>query len=519
MLSVKRCLASLMLMGLLPFLLLPVWAQDFDRAYQEGLLFLREGRFETARQRFELSVQRQPRGENLFALGVVYFRLQQTRLAYESYMRALRRVPSEPLEARIRSGLGDVYFEMEDYFQAAAAYRKALNTEPTWTGARLKLATAYLRQGEYAAALAESERLQSQGIPLAESYYVRSLAFLAQQDWPAAQKALTHLSSYPQHRDEALTHLNWLYRSQKEFALALEAAEILQNEQRDGEASRLVSRTLLEKAQTCPQAHCLKADELIQLRRALERWILSSPENPRAYQGLGELEQFSGHWPEALQAYRRAATLFPEYPLFQLKALGMQAALGQNIQAELQALTLPRPEQIQAELWWELSKWDSLLISYVNQAKTRSRSGSFWRGWTRWQAAGGRSTAEVNQDWKAVLKAPETSLEKQAVQAFQLYEKGAEQWAADLFAQLIAQAPDWWLPHYYLARIQRDQARYDKAYWQHPNHLPLATAFIQGGATQEAHLLRLKRVLLSFPAHRPFQEAYLKQFTDNGPQK
>lgn len=484
-------------------------AQGFDRAYEEGLVLLKAGRFEDARVQFEQSVQEQARSDNLFALGVVYFRLQQTRLAYETYMQALRRVPSPRLEARIRSGLGDVYFEMEDYLRAAESYRKALAVEPVWIGARLKLATAYLRQGQYVSALAESESLQNQGVPVAESYYLQGLVFLARQDWPAAEAALHKLKAYPRHRVEALQHLNWLYRMQKEFDLAVEMALEIQNT--DGATERLIAVSLLEKAQACSRAQCLSEEELRRVRRALERWILSHPENPRAYQGLGELEQRLGHWKEASQAYRRAAMLFPEYPLFQLKALGMDAAQGLDIAEPLRALSLPEAQRIQPELWWELSKWQSLLQAQTEQASTLQGI-AFWQGLSLWLPQE-RSSDRARRHWKNLPQG--NRLENTTVQALQFYEKGAYEWALKLFEQASAQAPAWWLPHYYIARIRQSPERYEKSYWEHPNHLELATMFVKNAASRAERRLRLERVLRSFPQERLFQEQYLRLISEN----
>src|SRR5690606_1824253 len=100
----------------------------------------------------------------------------------------------------------------QDFPQAIEAYTQALAFQPNWSGVRLKLATALLREQRFQEALTQSEWLQQQSLPPAESLYLQSLIYLAQKDVESAIPSLEKLAQYPEHAFNARQMLTWLYQ-------------------------------------------------------------------------------------------------------------------------------------------------------------------------------------------------------------------------------------------------------------------------------------------------------------------
>ena len=155
-------------------------AWGLERHYKEGLQLLKQRYFALATEKFRKALQQESdNAEIWFALGVSLYQQQDLLGAYQAYKSGLRLLPELALQARLRSGLGDIYFEQQNFNQAIAAYLQALEYQPGWSGVRLKLATALLREQRFEEALFHSEQLQQQSLPPAESLYLQSLIYLA----------------------------------------------------------------------------------------------------------------------------------------------------------------------------------------------------------------------------------------------------------------------------------------------------------------------------------------------------
>ena len=483
--------------------------------YAEGLQLLQQGHYQQASQRFERAIRIQPRAELSFALGVAYFRLHQPVQAYQAYLQALSLLPDPGLSARIRSGLGDVFFDTEDYAQAIAAYRSALDHQPTWTGVRLKLATSYLRLGRYSEALRESENLLAEQTPLSEARYLRSLIYVARQQWPAAIEELEQLAREPAHRFEAWRQLNWIYRMQQRYDRATELAQEVLAEFGPSipQAYQLAAATLLEKLTLClPEPQCQSPQEKRQLHEYLERWVLMTPDQPQSHFELGWLAQLEGDWPAARDAYERAHRLFPSRPDYLLKLAEMEWALGRQPDARIRLEQLA-PLMPDSPLWRELPRWSahhpSLFARWTGADGFPTQIQPFWLSYLN----GLKRNASALSD-AAKLSAPD-----QTLQALRLWQAGQPAWARALLLQARRQESQWWLPSELLGRLQLETGASDALLWLeaayrlNPISRDLALLLAEHlppGAQRREHL---KRALQTFADDPRLQELYLQDLS------
>lgn len=502
-------------------------AASFERHYQEALLLMQEGRFVDARQELEQSVRDNASSDAYFALGVSCFQLHQLEAARSAYQEALRLLPPAELAARIRGGLGDVYFENGDYARAVSAYRQVLENHD-WPGVRLKLATAYLRLYRYSDALQESETLMQQTSPLAETHYLRSLIYLARKNWDAALDELNQLSRYPEHQQEAYQHLNWLYRLQGRYDEAMQMATELaeHNTQQDPAIYRLAAETGLEALQVClPAPDCLTPQRLAPTQKYLERWLLIAPHQAQAYFIWGQWEQLQGHFAAALQDYQEAANGFPERLDYNLKL----ALLYQSLQNPKQALALLQaipPERSKEEaLWQEMPKWFSIYPQLPQRWLTNLAQTDlppllkgrylFWKGYFLWQTEG--PSKGVQELWQKAEKHLKQEPEGLMIQALRLWQAAEKDWAARLLQQIHQQRPNWWLPEVYLGRYYLEtepteaQKWLQAAYRQNPADLSLALDLLKTYPQGPSQQALLRQLLQSFPDERKLQELYLEE--------
>lgn len=497
---------------------LPVQAA-FDRDYAEGLALLQQQAFEAALPALTRSTQQQPRSDNFFALGVTLFRLHRLPETWQAYQQALKYLPAPDLKARIRSGLGDLYFTTEDYTAALSAYREALDHEPSWNGARLRLATAYLRLERYSEALKETELALSYAGPgtQPELHSLRGVIYLAQQQWPQAMHELQALSHYPGYFIEAQQHLNWMHRLRKNYPAANTIAENLVQQHGQPQTWQVAALTKLEYLHACELQILVCPSELYhqlsqQAGEVLSRWVLSTPHQPQAYYYLGQWAQQRLDWPAARLAYQRAQQLFPQRALYQLKYAEMLWTLGDRERAEALLKQIP----FQPDDWAERLKWPmfaSLTSDGLQQPELEmSAQALFWQGYLHWQ----NTHSSKNHAWQTLLNQLESTPEARLTEALQLLQSGEQTWTYALLRQAAQARPENWLPSYYLGILQAEQdcaaalPWLQRAYRQHPTALLLHHQLLRCLPPVE-QAAQLQRSLQTFPGEDAFHKLYLER--------
>ncbi|MGV3525747.1 MAG: tetratricopeptide repeat protein [Candidatus Sericytochromatia bacterium] len=515
-------------LGLALWLTVNLWGwraqAQSDPYYAEGLYLLQQQQFDRAAERLEQSTRLQARGDNLFALGVAYFRLHRYAQAHAAYTQALRQVPDEALSARIRSGLGDVLLQLEDYAPAVELYQRALAQEPTWAGVRLRLATAYLRLGRVDEALNEAETLRQYPNSTQEAAFLRSLIYLAQEQWEPASAELEQLSQDPVYRFQAWQQLNWLYRLQGRTDDAARTARLLVKYYglAGPQAYQLAAGTWLERVRDCVGTRGCEPTQLAaEARDFFQRWLLLAPQQSQAYDGLGQLEQWLARWPEAKTAYAQAHRLFPERAVYVLHLALMERALGQSAEAKRRLQELPLPQDPQ--LWPELALWGidqpELFVRWSTalprQTDAQRGLALFWHTYIDWQRDG-NWTPERELSWQRAERLLRSGAEVQVIQALRLWRAGQPEWALSLLRQTHAHSREFWLPLEMLARVQsRHQPEkatvwLNAAYRTMPHSLFLAETLLQLSESETARREHVRRILQTFPQNTHFQAAYLE---------
>ncbi|MBF2053345.1 MAG: tetratricopeptide repeat protein [Candidatus Sericytochromatia bacterium] len=494
--------------------------EAFDRDYAEGLALLQQQAFETALIPLRRSTRTQPRSENFFALGVALFRLQRLPEAWQAYQQALRYLPDPALKARIRSGLGDLHFATEDYVNAINHYHEALDYEPRWNGARLRLATAYLRLERYSAALTITEQALAYAgpAPQPELHALRSLIYLSQQQWQAATTELSALAEYPGYFVEAQQHLNWMYRFRKDYPEANTLADQLLQSHGQPEIWQMAALTKLEYLNACDlQLLPCSPGHYQQLSQeageVLSRWILSTPDQPQAYYYLGLWAQHRLDWPAALQAYQRAAQLFPERQYYQLKQAEMHWTLGERQPAEktLSVLRFQKGDWREGFKAYAMESLPSAWQQAALQNDPASPQGLFWQGYLHWQQAPG----DKNKAWHTLLSQHSSSPEARLAEALQLLRSGNRTWTYALLRQTARERPENWLSAYYLGILQAEHdcpaalPWLQRAYRQNPTALAVHHGLLRC-LPPEQQAAQLIRSLQTFPSEDAFQQLYLE---------
>lgn len=482
---------------------LPLWAGEADLSYAEGLQLLKQGFNAEAAVALERSVRQQPLAASLFALGVSYSRLHRQSQAYQAYQQALSLLPDPALGARIRGGLGDVYFELGDFASAAEAYRQALDFQTSWDGVRLKLATTYLRLGRFSEALRESETLLQSPIPASEARYLRSLIYLARHQWSEATQELEALAAEGEHRFEAYMQLNWLYRLQQNYPQADRVARkaVKHFGTQQPQAYQLAVSTLLEKLTLCLPTGCELQPDLELARSYLERWLLIAPDQPQSYYQLGQLEQLSGDYASAREAYLRAYEGFSERPDYLLKLAEMDWSLGKRSQARAWLQKLPVLD-LNSGLGRELAKWPEF-ASFLQSANHQDTP--LWQNYL--------------ESWLRLNPRSNEQAEAQILQGLKLWRAGQTAWALPLFEQAHLQAPQWWLPCELSGRLLLSSNPAAALPWLqaavrlNPMSQELTLLWLQYLPAGEQRNRILQQALQTFPESSELQELFLREQT------
>lgn len=516
-LQYTRTLAVLCVLLLLLSTPLPVLAQQSNRYYHEGLQLLQEGELPLATQRFRQALlQGEDRAEIWFALGVALYQQQDLTGAHQAYTSGLRLLPDRPIQGRLRSGLGDIYFEQQNFSQAIRAYEQALEIQPNWSGVRLKLATALLREQRFAEALVHSEWLQNQPLPPAEGLYLRSLIYLAQQDLEAAIPSLEKLASYPEHAFNARQMLTWLYPPNREQDYLANAQALKAMAANYPAVYRVLGFSESQRYFNCylkSATPCQVADYL----ETLQRWRLSGVNTDSAYIALGNYYQLQHQWDAAESAFRRAAQRFPERLHYTQKARLM--ARAQNKSTPSLSISEFETESPDQSLWYSLSTENEAPTELFNAiANLEDTENHFWKGYFQapWFTPPSKATQKLWQKTESTL--PE-SAEKKIIQSWRLWQAGQTQWALKTLESAQQNAPQWWLSYGLWSLFARDlphiqDAHYQRiteiAYTLNPGSLTLAELRFHRPLAPEERLKRLREVLQTFPEHATFQQAYLE---------
>ncbi len=498
---------------------MPTQAQT-ERYYKEGLQLLQEGAWPMASQRFRQALlQTEDRAEIWFALGVSLYQQQDLTGAYQAYTSGLRLLPSLAIQARLRSGLGDIFFEQQNFPQAIEAYTQALAFQPNWSGVRLKLATALLREQRFQEALIQSEWLQQQSLPPAESLYLQSLIYLAQKDLESAIPSLEKLAQYPEHAFNARQMLTWLYQNNHEKDYQRNAAALAAMASDYPAVYRVLGFSESQRFFQCflEQSHPCHNPTYLE---TLQRWRLSGINTDSAYFALGNYYQLHHDWERAASAFLRAAQIFPERHHYQQKAYLMARSQNTARRFPLTSNFPPKEEQDNA-LWRELSVWNEHFVKTAQTPPEPSLSPGqtlFWQGFgeSLWYQP---PTGETKKRWAQAEKLLEEGAEKKIIQSWRLQQAGETSWALKTLEEAQYYAPDWWLPYalwsifaqesggYSLESLQR---HVEIAYSLNPISLRIAELRFNPQLGLEEKQVKLREVLTTFPEHSAFQDMYLK---------
>ncbi len=116
--------------------------------YDQGVLFLLQGKTEEAVERFRLALQEEPKnGLFLHQLGTALYRLQRWDEARICFEEALRRLDSDSQRADAHQKLGYLFARRNNNEVAAAHFAAALDLEPDGKEVRFNLALALEKSG------------------------------------------------------------------------------------------------------------------------------------------------------------------------------------------------------------------------------------------------------------------------------------------------------------------------------------------------------------------------------------
>ncbi len=162
--------------------------QAYKPAYDLGVRYLAEGRFEEALEQLEKALGLRPDlPDPHVSIGECYLRWGRPEEAIGHFRNALKILPGD---SGILLRLGMAYARIDRREEAVGAYEAALDSDPDNYDARVALGSLYLREGRIAearehfrqAALSEPER--------PHALFNLGLTFAAERDWEEARDSL-----------------------------------------------------------------------------------------------------------------------------------------------------------------------------------------------------------------------------------------------------------------------------------------------------------------------------------------
>ncbi len=458
------CLAALLCLG----------AQaPADPLYREGLRLMQQGYYTEARLYLEQAQEKDPYNPELhFSLGIVAYKQKNYQSAYGRYQKALTLLPSPELKGRLQGALADIYFQLEDFKQAAQAYQQALSFLPQSKGLRLRLAMSLLRLQNNRAALAETEKLLKAYPLLEEAYELRSLIQLSQANYSQALQDFEKALEKKQPDWESWVQLNWLYRINLDFERARTVAKkIVQIHAREHpEAHLIAGDTAFESLLHCQRsAQCNPSEQVQSAIAFYEKYTLAEPEQALGHFKLGKLYLWDKNPRLAQTFFRRAEMLFPEHRHYHTARLEAEIAAGNRKKIEVQLKAQPlNPLYLEdLELMVKLQE----MYQGQNHSKemptappeewTQSQKSQwyFLKGYLEYREGNNIHLALTN--WGKAEKADPQSAGNDIIRALRLKESNKSAWAKDLILQAMRKYPEWWLPYQLLG-----ESEYENKAWK-----------------------------------------------------
>jgi Flp pilus assembly protein TadD len=311
-----------------------------SQAEQEGLRLLRQGDFKGAEPRLSEALKKRPDDPRLQeALAFLYGRTDRWRQAEEIYRRIL---VTSPGSVGARLGLARVLSDTGRDEEGLAVLRAAPQGQTPRPAAMAgEAARILVRLGRPAEAASEARAALPGDPKNPEPRYILGMALEAQGDLQGALQAYEEALRLDPGHLGALSHIAGLdsrlgreadaarAREAHDAALARRRIEDRVRGHRTAgvdafnrqDYARALEefRTIIAEDPKDPQAHLYEGSALLALgrhdeaRRALTESLALEPRNERALLELGRLEALEEHLDQAIDAWRRAIAINPEF--------------------------------------------------------------------------------------------------------------------------------------------------------------------------------------------------------------
>ena len=116
-----------------------------DISYNKGLKNLNDGKFSEATKNFEKALSGDNESDALYRLAVSKYNQKDFEGASESYLKAIKKDPSNQLAY---NGLGNLYRDQKEYIKAEENYRKAIALDENYVIAYSNLAIMFMDNGK-----------------------------------------------------------------------------------------------------------------------------------------------------------------------------------------------------------------------------------------------------------------------------------------------------------------------------------------------------------------------------------
>jgi tetratricopeptide (TPR) repeat protein len=485
-------------------LLLPAAQSSGEMYYQQGLRLMQQGYYQEARLYLEQAREQDPHNpELLFSLGIVLYKQKDYQNAYLIYQEALKDVPSRELKGRIQGALADIYFQLEDFEQAANAYKQAVYLLPQVKGLRLRLALSFLRLQNYAFALVETEKLLKEHPLLEEAYQLRSLIKLSQTNYSQALQDFEKALEQKKQPDfESWVQLNWLYRINSDFSRAQAIAQklVMAYAKSHPEAYLIAGDTAFESLTRCPsKSACRQTEQAQQAINYYEKYTLVEPQQALGQFKLGRLYLWSKSPQSAHTFFRRAEMLFPEHRPYAISSIESEMASGKWLQArkkiDQNGLNADLLEDLELLIkLQDAGKWPELVNIKDSEplAEFSPSQKSLWfflKGYFKYQQTHQLQIAQA--DWLQAEKLDPQGPGNDLIRALRMQNAKQTRWAQDLFKQATRKHPEWWLPYQLMGQLLLETEEWENAsdyFEQAIRWNPLSKSSFLGLLETEAHL-------------------------------